>query len=151
MSVPISTCAGGFRWGGRNLGAAVSGVTWHPPGLSKVTLRGGLGTGNTGGPGSPHQCPRLGGVPGNMSIAFTNLAEEELRDRQREDAWPSHQKPATLGFFSCCIKLHTFFLLFNFLLLHPQQVHSEARNLFPIEFVLVVLFGKGQLPQPWSP
>lgn len=55
------------------------------------------------------------------------------------------------GFFSSRIKPHTFLLLFNFLLLHPRQVHSEARNLFPIEFLLVVLFGKGRLPQPWSP
>lgn len=56
-----------------------------------------------------------------------------------------------VGFFSCHIKPRTFFLLFNFLLLHPRQVHLEARNLFPTEFVLVVLFGKGRLPRPWSP
>lgn len=46
----------------------------------------GLGTGNTRGPGSPHQCPRHREVPGNTSIAFAIIAEKELQDGQREDA-----------------------------------------------------------------
>ena len=150
VSFPASIRAGSSGRDGRNLGAAAGRVARHV----LVALQGGLGTGRTATRGvlaSPHQCPRHRGVSGNATIAV--LAEKEPRHGRREDARPSRQRPARSGcfFFSCHIKPRTFLLLFNFLLLHPRQVHSEARNLFPIEFTLVVLFGKGRLPRPWSP
>lgn len=70
---------------------------------------------------------------------------------RREDARPPRQRPARI-FFPVLSRHARFLLLFNFLLLlHPRQDPSEARSLFPTEFLPAVGFGKHPLPPPCSP
>lgn len=71
---------------------------------------------------------------------------------RREDARPPRQRPVRIFFFPVLSRHARFLLLFNFLLLlHPRQDPSEARSLFPIEFLPAVGFGKHPLPPPCSP
>lgn len=98
----------------------------------------------------PHTDAPTKGHPIQTSLLPPSSFPVLTRAERRCSATPPE---ASEDFFFPVLSRHArFLLLFNFLLLlHPRQDPSEARSLFPIEFLPAVGFGKHPLPPPCSP